>query len=98
MVAFEILGWPIYRYGIFYLITFVVGYAFLWRVGRQSFLDSYPRVQWVLQQKVDDLYLMILLGVIVGGRLGHVLLYEGAYYLQHPLETFYLWQGGMSFV
>ena len=36
-------------------------------------------------------------GVILGGRLGYVLFYKPLYYLQHPLEIFAVWQGGMSF-
>jgi phosphatidylglycerol:prolipoprotein diacylglycerol transferase len=39
----------------------------------------------------------IALGVVLGGRLGYVLFYQPAYFLQHPLEIFALWQGGMSF-
>jgi phosphatidylglycerol:prolipoprotein diacylglycerol transferase len=35
--------------------------------------------------------------VVAGGRLGYVLFYKPAYYLAHPLEIFYLWEGGMSF-
>lgn len=37
-----------------------------------------------------------MVGVIVGGRLGFVLLYQPEYYLTHPLEIFAVWQGGMS--
>jgi phosphatidylglycerol:prolipoprotein diacylglycerol transferase len=39
----------------------------------------------------------IILGVIIGGRLGYVLFYNLSHYLDHPLEIFYLWTGGMSF-
>ena len=38
-----------------------------------------------------------MLGVIVGGRLGYVLFYKSAYYLQHPAEILAVWQGGMAF-
>jgi phosphatidylglycerol:prolipoprotein diacylglycerol transferase len=38
-----------------------------------------------------------VLAVVAGGRLGYTLLYKPAYYLAHPLEIFYLWEGGMSF-
>jgi phosphatidylglycerol:prolipoprotein diacylglycerol transferase len=37
------------------------------------------------------------LAVVAGGRLGYVLFYKPIYYLAHPLEIFYLWEGGMSF-
>ena len=38
-----------------------------------------------------------VMGVVVGGRLGYCLFYKPGYYLQHPLEIFFVWQGGMSF-
>ena len=47
--------------------------------------------------RVDDLLTWVILGVIVGGRLGFVLFYEPAYYLGNPLEIVKVWKGGMSF-
>ncbi|MCQ0971664.1 prolipoprotein diacylglyceryl transferase [Paracoccus sp. TK19116] len=46
---------------------------------------------------IDDLLSWIILGVIVGGRLGFVLFYEPAYYLANPLDVIKVWQGGMAF-
>jgi phosphatidylglycerol---prolipoprotein diacylglyceryl transferase len=45
----------------------------------------------------DDFVLWVTLGIILGGRLGYVLFYNPAYFAAHPLETFQLWKGGMSF-
>jgi phosphatidylglycerol:prolipoprotein diacylglycerol transferase len=45
----------------------------------------------------DDFILWVTLGIILGGRLGYVLVYNPAYFLSHPLETLQLWKGGMSF-
>ncbi|MDR2777704.1 MAG: prolipoprotein diacylglyceryl transferase [Rickettsiales bacterium] len=46
----------------------------------------------------SDFVLYIMLGVVIGGRLGYVLFYGAGYYLlEHPLEIFALWYGGMSF-
>ena len=45
----------------------------------------------------DDFILWVTLGIILGGRLGYVLVYNPAYFLDHPLETLQLWKGGMSF-
>ncbi len=36
------------------------------------------------------------LGVLVGGRLGYALFYEPLYFLQSPIELFFIWNGGMS--
>ncbi|MCF3595031.1 prolipoprotein diacylglyceryl transferase [Rhodobacteraceae bacterium LMO-12] len=47
--------------------------------------------------QVENLLTWIILGVIIGGRLGFVLFYQPQYYLQNPLEIPMVWQGGMSF-
>jgi phosphatidylglycerol---prolipoprotein diacylglyceryl transferase len=47
--------------------------------------------------QVEDLLTWIILGVILGGRLGFVLFYQPQYYLQNPLEILMVWKGGMSF-
>lgn len=48
-------------------------------------------------QQMDDLFVWIVLGVIGGGRLGYVLLYDPVKFLANPLEIFRMWEGGMSF-
>lgn len=47
-------------------------------------------------QVVYDLAARMVVTGMVGGRLGHVILYEPAYYLAHPLEVFAVWEGGLS--
>ncbi len=46
---------------------------------------------------LEDIIFYGVLAVVAGGRLGYTLFYKPAYYLAHPLEIFYLWEGGMSF-
>ena len=46
---------------------------------------------------IDDLVVYIAVGIIGGGRLGYVLFYNLAFYLAHPIETLFVWNGGMSF-
>jgi len=48
-------------------------------------------------EQVEDLLTWIILGVILGGRLGFVLFYQPGYYLSHPSEILRIWQGGMAF-
>lgn len=48
-------------------------------------------------ERADDLLTAIIIGVILGGRLGFVLFYQPLYYLAHPLEIVKVWEGGMSF-
>jgi len=98
MIAFTIFGRPVYRYGIFYGITFLVGYQFLSYVWKQTRLTSYPRVQKLLTVQLDMFILLIILGVIIWGRLWHVFLYERSYYQDHLWEIVQTRQGGMSFI
>ncbi|MCB2123478.1 MAG: prolipoprotein diacylglyceryl transferase [Rhodobacteraceae bacterium] len=47
--------------------------------------------------QLDDLLTALILGIVLGGRLGYVLFYQPGYYLSHPLEILKVWEGGMSF-
>lgn len=91
MVAFSLFGITIYWYGILYVVSAVVGYVFLWYVGHRGiFATSSPHLHTILTKKRDDLLVAVLIGVLVGGRLGHVLIYDFAYYIQNPLKIFAL--------
>ena len=48
-------------------------------------------------QNLDNFLIYLILGIILGGRLGYILFYNFYYYYQNPLEILFLWQGGMSF-
>lgn len=88
-VALDLFGFGIHWYGIMYLLSFVSAYLLLPRLERYRGL-SVARKDW------SDVLTAGVLGVIVGGRLGYVLLYDPAYFLAHPLEVFAVWNGGMS--
>ncbi len=94
--------WPltIHRYGLMYLFGILIGWGILWWLGRQIWFQSlvWPKVTDILQYQLDDLITWIVLGIIIGGRLGHVLIYDPSYYLAHPLEIVQVRKGGMSFV
>ena len=47
--------------------------------------------------QVEALLTWIILGVVLGGRLGYILFYQPSYYMQNPAEILVLWRGGMSF-
>ncbi len=95
-VAFEIGPFTVKWYGLAYMAGLLIGW---WYVKR---LISDPRL-WrggkapITNDQGDDLLLWVTLAVIVGGRLGQVLLYDPGYYSQHPIEIFKTWKGGMSF-
>jgi prolipoprotein diacylglyceryltransferase len=76
MIAFEIFGFSVYRYGIFYFISFLIGYGCLAFVGKQEWFHKFPALQHTLTTNLDYLFIFLLLGVLVGGRLGHVFIYD----------------------
>ncbi|HET7060653.1 MAG TPA: prolipoprotein diacylglyceryl transferase [Nitrosospira sp.] len=78
-------------YGLMYLL----GFALFILLGRYRIKQN-PKGPFT-PATLDDMLFYGILGVIVGGRLGHVLFYHFGYYVQHPLEIFAVWQGGMSF-
>lgn len=98
MVAFHVFWRPIYRYGIFYGITFLVWYRWLGYVAGMKAMQRFPKLETFLRNHRDDLFLAIILGVLLGGRLGEILIYMPQYYLQHPWEILAVREWGMSFV
>jgi len=70
-----------------------------------GFFASYLLVRYQMKKKdfgvskldVENLYFYLILGLIVGARLGYVLFYDLKMYLKDPLEIFAIWHGGMSF-
>ncbi|MBD3670167.1 MAG: prolipoprotein diacylglyceryl transferase [Gammaproteobacteria bacterium] len=46
--------------------------------------------------KLDDLLIYMMVGTIIGARLGHVLFYEPGYYFSHPLAILKIWEGGLA--
>ena len=90
-VAIAIGPLAIRWYGLMYLLAFVL----LLVLGRLR-IKQHPNAGWNIKQ-LDDVLFYGVLGVVLGGRLGYVLFYKLNYYLAHPIEIFYVWEGGMSF-
>lgn len=89
-VAFSIGNIEMHWYGLMYLLGFAVGWGIArWRAAR-------PNSGWT-GADVDDLLTQVMLGVIIGGRLGYVCFYDPQAYLADPIEIIKLWHGGMSF-
>ena len=77
-------------YGTMYLIGFLVSYLLVKYQIRTKGLNF-------TRDFVDSLYSYIILGLLIGARLGYVLFYNVSYYIHKPLEVFAIWHGGMSF-
>lgn len=95
-VALEIGSLSIKWYGLAYLVGLLIGWYYVRRLLSQDSLWPDGKAPFT-PAKVDDLLIYITVGVILGGRLGFVCLYEPDYYLAHPLEVFQIWRGGMAF-
>ena len=89
-VALSLGPVQLHWYGLMYVFAFAAG----WLLGRWR--ASRPWSGWKADM-VDDYVTWVMLGVILGARLGYVLFYDLSVYLADPLEVFKLWNGGMSF-
>jgi phosphatidylglycerol:prolipoprotein diacylglycerol transferase len=82
-------------YALAYIGGLVAGWLLIRRVvADDRYWLGRPRPS---PDSIDDLLVYCALGVVVGGRLGNVLIYDPRYYFAHPLEIFMLWRGGMAF-
>jgi phosphatidylglycerol:prolipoprotein diacylglycerol transferase len=77
-------------YALAYIAGLVIGWRVLMALGKRPG-SGFTSVQ------ADNALVWVAGGVILGGRLGYVLFYKPGYYLFHPQEILFLWQGGMSF-
>ncbi|MDT0681757.1 prolipoprotein diacylglyceryl transferase [Roseicyclus sp. F158] len=83
-----------------YALAYIAGILAGWRIGilllRRERL--WPRdVPPMRPAQADDLLTWLILGIVLGGRLGYVLFYNLGFYLQNPGQILVLWEGGMSF-
>ncbi len=88
-VALDIGFIQIHWYGLMYLFGFAAFYVLANR-----------RVNRLIEGQddfVSDLLFYGALGVILGGRIGYILFYDLAVYIEEPLRVFRVWEGGMSF-
>jgi phosphatidylglycerol:prolipoprotein diacylglycerol transferase len=94
-VALQVGPLAIHWYGVTYLAAFAL-FMLLARARLRH--PTYAQaVQPWRPADVEDLLFWGVMGVVLGGRLGYCLFYKPGYYASHPLEVFYVWQGGMSF-
>ena len=83
-----------------YALAYIVGLLIAWRLAVTAVRRDalWPGGNAPMKPaQVEDLLTWLILGVILGGRLGFVLFYQPGYYLQNPGEILRIWQGGMAF-
>lgn len=83
-------GIDIRWYGLGYLFAFAVGYQVLRALARRGFLHIDPEI-------VGDLVFALVIGTILGGRLGYILFYDFAGFIDNPARIIRIWEGGLSF-
>jgi phosphatidylglycerol:prolipoprotein diacylglycerol transferase len=90
-IAFSIGSFGVHWYGIMYLLGFVGAWVLGNKRRRQGRLAAN-------EEAFSDLAFYVMLGVIVGGRVGYLLFYISPSWIVHdPLQLFRVWEGGMSF-
>ena len=86
-VAIEILSFEIRWYSLSYIIGILLG----WYLAKKFFVNKN------IKDKFDDYITYLIIGLILGGRIGYVLIYNFNFYFNNPLDILKIWQGGMSF-
>tara|TARA_B100001996_G_C18539605_1_gene546401 strand:- start:144 stop:917 length:774 start_codon:yes stop_codon:yes gene_type:complete len=87
-VAIKILAFEIRWYSLAYIFGIILGWFYC-----KKFLIKNVKILNLF----DDIIVYIILGIILGGRLGYVIFYNPIYYINNPIEIFMIWGGGMSF-
>ena len=87
-VAFEIFSLEIRWYSLAYIFGILLG----WMLAKKLFIQNIE-----IKNKFDDYVTYLIIGIIIGGRLGYISIYNLSFYLNNPLDIFKIWQGGMSF-
>ncbi len=86
-VLFEVFGREIRWYGLLWVIGLIVAVYIVQRI----FVHEKLPEKWF-----DALFIYMLMGIILGARLGHCLFYEPQYYLANPIEILKIWEGGLA--
>jgi phosphatidylglycerol---prolipoprotein diacylglyceryl transferase len=87
-IAFQVISFEIRWYSLAYILGIVIG----WLLCKKIFIQKSD-----INEKFDDYITYLIIGIIIGGRLGYIIFYNFNYYINNILEIFKIWEGGMSF-
>ena len=87
-VAIQIFSIEIRWYSLAYIMGILIG----WLLSKRYFISENQ-----VKESFDDFLTYLIIGIILGGRLGYALFYNLSYYSNNLLDIFKIWQGGMSF-
>ena len=82
-----------------YALAYIVGILLAWRIARTTVgrADLWSGPAPMTADQIERLLTWVILGVILGGRIGFVLFYQPGFYLENPGRILHVWEGGMSF-
>jgi phosphatidylglycerol---prolipoprotein diacylglyceryl transferase len=81
------IDWPVRWYGLMWALAFILTHFVMNRIYR---------TEGRTDKDLDTLTLYVILGTVLGARLGHCLFYDPAYYLSHPLDILKVYEGGLA--
>ena len=87
-IAFQFLSLEIRWYSLAYIMGIAIG----WLLCKKIFIKK-----TYINEQFDDFITYLIVGIIIGGRLGYIVFYNFNYYLHNVSDIFKIWQGGMSF-
>ena len=83
-------------YSIAYIGGIILGWVYAIKIIKKIQSNQY-NFQSVTTENFDDLVSYLIIGIIVGGRLGYVFFYDFQFFIFNPVEIIKIWKGGMSF-
>lgn len=86
-VAFSFGPLRVFWYGIFFAIATLCGLQYMKWVYSVEGKD---------EATLESMFIYIVIGIVIGARLGHCLFYDPAYYLANPMKIFAVWEGGLA--
>ncbi|MDA7604755.1 prolipoprotein diacylglyceryl transferase [Candidatus Pelagibacter sp.] len=87
-VAFQIMSFEIRWYSLAYIAGIIIG----WLLCKKILIQKSD-----INEKFDDYITYLVIGMIIGGRLGYIIFYNFSYYINNFFDIFKVWEGGMSF-
>lgn len=96
-VALQLGPLAIHWYGLTYLVAFSLWFLLALRRLKHPPYSSIGGAGAWGRKDVEDMLFLGIAGAVIGGRIGYCLFYKPGFYLEHPLQIFAIWQGGMSF-
>ncbi len=86
-IAFSFGSVRVFWYGILFATAILSGLQYMKWVYKKEGRD---------ENELESMFVYIVIGIVVGARLGHCLFYDPVYYLAHPLKIFAVWEGGLA--